>query len=126
RWRYMLFDLNQETMNIKHIDEDNIAMALESDAVFAAAFENRDFRQEFFEKLRELEKGPCSPENAEREIAEIEDTSAFHMALWYERFFNGAVGEEGYHKKAEELKEYFRRRPAAVERLIEKYDVTEQ
>ena len=126
RWRYMLFDLNQETMNIKHIDEDNIAMALESDAVFAAAFENRDFRQEFFEKLKELEKGPCSPENAEREIAEIEDTSASHMALWYERFFNGAVGEEGYHKKAEELKEYFRRRPAAVERLIEKYNVTEQ
>lgn len=125
KWRYMLFDLNQETMNLSHMDVDNIALALESDAIFAAAFENKDFKNLFFDKLKDLEKGACSPENAEKEISKIVDSSASHMALWYERFYNGAVGEEYYQERVERTREYFRRRPEAVERLIEKYNGTD-
>ncbi len=126
RWRYMLFDLNHKTMDLEQMDIDNLEKALEDDAVFAAAFENPDFRQEFFKKLDKMEEIYCSYTKVNEKISKLEESSASHMAMWYERFYNGAVGEEGYHKKISAIREYFKRRPGAVKKLKEKYNGTQQ
>jgi hypothetical protein len=126
KWRYMLFDVNHETMNIAHVDQDNIEAALKDDGVFAAAFENERFRELFFEKLREMEKVFCSPEKAHMKIDEIASDSRDDMMLWYDRFYSGIDKETYYDKKITDLKAYFDERPAAIERLIEKYNGTEK
>lgn len=126
RWRYMLFDVNHETMNIAHVDRDNLEMALKDDGVFAAAFENESFRKLFFEKLKSMEKVFCAPEKAKIKIDGIASDSRDDMMLWYDRFYSGIDKETFYDNKIADLKAYFEERPAAIERLIEKYNGTEK
>jgi len=122
KWRYMLFDVNHETMNINEVDTDNIETLLKDDGIFAAAFENTEFRELFFEKLKSMEKVFCSPERAGEVLNKITADSEKDMMLWYDRFYSGTDGGSYYHNKIRDLLEYFEKRPAAIERLIEKYN----
>lgn len=124
KWRYILYDLNHKTMDLSQLKNDNIEKALEDDVIFAAAFKNREFRNELFIKMRAMEKVFCSPEAVDRKSRELEEDSVYHMGLWYERFYDGAVGEEGYRSKIQEIRDYFKERRRVVEGLIDKYDGT--
>lgn len=126
KWRYMLFDVNHETMNASRVDKDNLEMALKDDAVFAAAFENESFRKLFFEKLKDMEKVFCTPEKANEKIDEIASDMRSSMMLWYDRFYSSIDKETYYDDKITDLKTFFDERPAAIERLIEKYNGTEK
>ena len=70
------------------------------------------------------ESALAQAEAVDKKSREIEEGSVHHMGSWYERFYNGAVGEEGYREKMQEIRDYFKNRPAVMERLIEKYDGT--
>ena len=97
-------------------------MLLNDDRIFAAAFENADFKKLFFEKLRSMEKVFCNPGEAVEKLNKITTDSKKDMLLWYERFYSGTDGETYYDEKVQDIKDYFEKRPAAIERLIEKYN----
>lgn len=135
RWRWMIFDLNSGSSDIRYTDEDTIQRVLDEDPIFSNFCHNSDFQTEFIESMVYLLNHSFSEDNIEERINYYRSVMGEPMILHNNRFFGAddyyvdspyTFQGEGltYHEKIESIRTFLiNRRYTIVNLLEEHFDV---
>ena len=87
RWRWMLYDVNGESFEIKNVDKYGIKRLEESDAMFSSLMTNKEFERRFYSTLLEIANENFSPEKTALIIEEFRNTMTEALKKEYIRFY---------------------------------------
>ncbi len=111
RWRYMLFDLNTNTV-FGDASEIDVVRVLKDDKIFFSLMNNRTVWDKFWERIDYLENEVFSIENMEGILDQWYETMKEPLGKSNERFYGGGVDTTAdMEKEIESIKSFLRERP---------------
>lgn len=116
RWRWMLFDTDEECMEQWYYDFDSIDFAKNRDEIFNALCENAEFRQAFADRLIRLSETVFAPETVAPVMNRYVDLMLVPVELEGQRYHFDE--EEIVWERSEYMRGFFEQRPAAIREII--------
>ena len=118
RWRFMLFDVNNKSMDPEDLDAgyDFVAYVREGDNMFDELMKNPGFEKRFYNRLEELSLSNCSPENVKIVVENRREIMELPMKEWYIRFADDGGLIDMFNAKADDIEEFFVKRRKGLTR----------
>jgi len=116
RWRWLLFDTDEECMEQWYSDYDSIAVARERDVMFDALCENAEFRQAFADRLILFSETIFAPENVAPVMNRYVDLMLVPVEVEGDRYHFDE--DEIVWVRGEYMRGFFEQRPEAMRAII--------
>lgn len=117
KWRWTLFDTDEDCMDQWYADYDSIEHAKERDVIFNSLCDNAEFRQVFSERLILFSKTVYAPETVQPVLDKYVNLMFYPIELETERYNFGE--EEVVWQRGEYMRGFFEKRPESIKGIIE-------
>ncbi|MCI9480621.1 MAG: hypothetical protein HFI21_16795 [Lachnospiraceae bacterium] len=132
KWRWMIFDLNSGSSDIRYLNEDSIARVKEEDLIFNNLCNNIDFQQQFAESMIDIMNTSFAEDQINERISYYERILSEPMLAHNNRFFGVddylvdsvySYPEDGftYHEKLDSIRVFLSDRRITMCSLLEKH-----
>lgn len=120
KWRWMLFDVNSDSMVIDLMHENTIARVMDEDVIFGAVMRNQHFRKDFARNFEELSSTVFDSDVVLKKLDEYIKVYKNPMVDYYHRYYCGLYNESLYLYHMDNLKEFYEGRKSFILRDVQR------
>ena len=124
RWRFMLYDVNSNAINLKALQDDTIKTACELNSFFAAIIKNKDFQRQFTIVMTDLINNNFNSERVNSYIDNYRELYTDSLNNNAKRFFADTKNEK-LENEFDSIREFMNKRSEVVTAfLTEDFDLS--
>ena len=117
KWRFMLFDVNNESMALRYINSDTLSLTRQGDLMFDALMKNKEFEALFSKRIEDM-SNRCSSSRVRELLEPLREEMARPMGEWYRRFLGSSLSEADFRARADDIQTYFDTRKEYVDKFM--------
>ena len=123
RWRWVLFDVNSAAISSELKENDTLNYVLNKDPspLFVSLSKNKDFREQFSERILEYGRTIFSPESVDEKLGQYAAELTDPMKVNFRRFFGRDSGLDFTEITDTEIRGFFENRYSIVEKMLEEH-----